>query len=98
MVVKITDYERIVTVGGVTQFGEMYCPKCFNGFCRERSPEKRGNNGKRREWDCSQCGRGWIEVPAWVNTVSQAHRVAELELELKFINEELKTGTIGRRK
>lgn len=78
MAVKITDYERVAVVHP-TQLGQIECPKC-SGVCNERSPEKRSPPAKRREWDCPRCGRGWIEVPAWVRTVSEAHRAAEDEL------------------
>jgi hypothetical protein len=74
---KVTDYERVASVA-VTQLGQMECPKC-NGVCNERSPERRSPPKLRREWDCSRCGRGWIEVPAYVRTVTEAQKVAELE-------------------
>jgi transposase-like protein len=74
--VKVTDYERIATIV-VTQLGQCYCPKC-KGVCDERSPERRSPPGKRREWDCKRCGRGWIEVPAHVRTVEEAHAYDDL--------------------
>ena len=73
-VVKVTDYERIANITP-TQLGQIECPKC-NGVINERSPEKRSYR-TRREWDCPKCGRGWIQVAAWVRTVSDAHKDAE---------------------
>lgn len=78
MSVKITDYERIAVVNP-TQLGQIECPKC-RGVCNERSPERRCPPGKRREWDCTRCGRGWLEVPAWVRTVNEAMQSAEDDL------------------
>jgi hypothetical protein len=80
MSVKVTEYERIAVVNP-TQLGQIQCPKCI-GPCDERSPERRSPPKKRREWDCKKCGRSWIEVPAWVRTVSDAHRAAEQELDV----------------
>lgn len=79
MSVKITDYERIAVVHP-TQLGQIpNCPKC-KGVCNERSFEKRSPPKKKREWDCSRCGRGWIEVPEWVRTLSDAQKAAEDDL------------------
>ncbi len=76
---KVTDYERIATVS-VTQLGQMECPKC-QGVCDERSPENRSHPKKRREWDCTRCGRGWNEVPDDVESVDDAHESAEEDLD-----------------
>jgi len=72
---KVTDYERIAEVHP-TQLGQIQCPKCI-GVCNERSPERRSPPRIRREWDCSRCGRGWIEVPDHVRTVKEALDVGE---------------------
>jgi hypothetical protein len=76
-VIKITDYERIACVTP-TQLGQIECPKCVS-VCNERSPERRSSLGRRREWDCNRCGRGWLGVPVWVRTVNEALNVAETE-------------------
>ena len=65
---RITDYERISLVTP-TQLGEFFCPKC-NGLCREVSPEKR--IGNKRQFDCTKCFRGWIEVSPDITTIAQA--------------------------
>ena len=79
MYVQITDYERVSTVTP-TQLGQFHCPRCI-GVCNERSPERRRPPQKRREWDCSKCGRGWVEVPEWVETLEEAHQSAEDDLK-----------------
>lgn len=76
--VKVTDYECIAVVNP-TQLGQIECPRCI-AVCNERSPELRSPPGRRREWDCPKCGRGWIQVPASVRTIEDAHKADEEEL------------------
>lgn len=69
---KVTDYERIASVTP-TQLGQFNCPKCI-GVCNEVS------NPKQREWDCKKCGRGWVEIPDHLRTVSEVEAWDEKEL------------------
>lgn len=85
MSIKVTEYERVVEVHP-TQLGQFNCPKCA-GICNERSPEKRSPPKKRREFDCAKCGRGWLEVPAWVRTLSDAHKAADEDMMQEEVQE-----------
>ena len=88
--VKVTDYKRVAAVP-VTQLEQLECPKCRD-VCNETSPDRRSPPQKRREWNCTRCGRGWIEVPAWVSSVTEAHQVAEKELAIESDSRFIATG------